>query len=277
MADFTFSLGKPMPGDVDNLPNTLDLSKLEDGSIVYTHSMYTRQLFDVIRHVDKRVIVITHNGDWNMDDSYIIPECVDTWYAQNVDTYNPKVVSIPIGLENPWWFVAEHKKDKMLAMMKKPKQIRNLVYVNHSRFTKPRPRIAAYQWFQGWQWATCKEGVNGHEFDDYLDNLFNHHFMCCPEGNGIDTHRTWEALYMGTIPIEIRNANNRFYADLPICFVDRWEECTLSFLERELDRINKLSWNIGGKWNMDKLQMHYWKNLIYDKSKSLKKLCCTTG
>ena len=39
---------------------------------------------------------------------------------------------------------------------------------------------------------------------------------------------------MGSIPIELRNLNNRFYIDLPICFVDDWKEVTESFLKKNL-------------------------------------------
>ena len=61
---------------------------------------------------------------------------------------------------------------------------------------------------------------------------------------------------MGCIPIEKRNLNNRFYADLPICFVNDWEEVTEEFLVRELIRIRST------EWNMEKLTFTYWKNLI---------------
>ena len=64
---------------------------------------------------------------------------------------------------------------------------------------------------------------NGDNFDGYLDNIYNHRFVLCPEGNGIDTHRLWECLYMGTIPIVKANKNVRFYEDLPILMVNEWK------------------------------------------------------
>eukprot|EP00965_Chrysotila_dentata_P239975 6203413-Pleurochrysis_carterae.AAC.2 len=35
----------------------------------------------------------------------------------------------------------------------------------------------------------------------YLEELGRYHFVLAPRGNGIDTHRLWEALLVGTIPI----------------------------------------------------------------------------
>jgi hypothetical protein len=85
--------------------------------------------------------------------------------------------------------------------------------------------------------------------------------VLCPEGNGMDTHRTWESLYLGAIPVERRNKNNRFYTDLPILFVDEWEEVTEEFLRKNFWKI-KLK-----EWNDKKLEFWYWKNKIKEACK----------
>ena len=36
---------------------------------------------------------------------------------------------------------------------------------------------------------------------EYLRTLGQHRFVLSPRGNGLDAHRTWEALMVGTIPI----------------------------------------------------------------------------
>jgi hypothetical protein len=42
-------------------------------------------------------------------------------------------------------------------------------------------------------------------FNQYLSELASHHFCLCIRGNGIDTHRFWESLYLGVIPVIINN------------------------------------------------------------------------
>jgi hypothetical protein len=66
---------------------------------------------------------------------------------------------------------------------------------------------------------------------------------------------------MGTIPIEKKNINNQFYTDLPILFVNDWEEVTESLLQDEYERI------IHMEWNFEMLNFSYWKDKIlgYDK------------
>ena len=39
------------------------------------------------------------------------------------------------------------------------------------------------------------------DIEEYERDLLTSNFVLCPEGNGIDTHRVWEALYSGSIPI----------------------------------------------------------------------------
>ena len=67
----------------------------------------------------------------------------------------------------------------------------------------------------------------------YLRKMAEANFVVCPEGNGIDTHRIWEALYMGSIPIIKRNRNiEPLLRYLPILVVDDWNELrNYSFLE----------------------------------------------
>jgi hypothetical protein len=128
--------------------------------------------------------------------------------------------------------------------------------MNHSIKTNPEKRQVLYDLFARQQWITAHQGGNGHMFARYIHQLYNHKFVFSPEGNGIDTIRTWECLYMGTIPIEKKNINNQFYTDLPICFVNDWTDVTPEFLNAEYERIK------AGSWNMDKLKFGYWRSKI---------------
>ena len=244
--------------DANPLENTFCFGGLKELSIVYTHTLYVKKLFELIDRIKARFIVITHNCDEIVDDSYVVPGNVIKWFAQNVAISNPKIESIPIGLENERWFRKLNKKDKMISKLSEDRRLKNLVYVNCNINTNPLQRNPVYWFFEGKENATIESGTNGKNFDEYLDNIYNHKFVACPEGNGIDTHRTWETLYMGSIPIEKRNINNGFYRDLPICFVDEWAICTPEFLNSEYLRIKKEN------WNLEKLTFSYWEKKIRD-------------
>jgi hypothetical protein len=42
-------------------------------------------------------------------------------------------------------------------------------------------------------------------YEEYLRELAQHKFCLCIRGNGVDTHRFWESLYLGVIPVIIDN------------------------------------------------------------------------
>ena len=242
--------------DYSKLQNTFFLDKaiIEKPCVVYTHTMYVKQLFDVIKDLNNEFVIVSHNGDVNID--FSPPDNVIKWFSQNVNISHERIESLPIGLENDRWYVDMHKKEKMINKSREIRDIRNTVYINHNIGTNPAERNKPYQLLEGKPWVTSERGTNGHRFDEYIDNIYNHRFVICPRGNGIDTHRTWECLYMGTIPIEKRNLNNLFYTELPITFVDDWEDITEEFLKEEWWRINSRD------WDMSMLSFNYWKNKI---------------
>lgn len=250
-------------GDYDNLQNNFFLEACKKGTTtsVYTHGIYARQALKVLADFKRDFVLVTHNSDEAINDTYDIPDNVIKWYAQNVNTYNPKVSSLPIGLENDMWGMHHwkpplHKLSVIEQKMGEEKDYRNMLYMNFNPATAPHNRNHVWEMFKDKPWVTAHRGSNFSEFDNYITNVRHHKFVLCPEGNGMDTHRTWETLYLGNIPIEKRNKNNRFYTDLPILFVDEWEEVTEELLR-------KAYWTIKLQdWNMEKLDMQYWINKI---------------
>ena len=194
-------------GDYRYLKNTLDFAQLKSDDIIYTHTFYADQLFEKLEKLEnQQFIVVTHNADTNVQ---IVPPDNVYWFTTNVDIRYKSVKSIPIGLENDFWL--RDKKKIMETKLKNPKNYKNLVYVNHNVKTNPKKRQKPYDVLRREKFATIYAGSNGHGFDNYIDNVYNHPFVVCPEGNGIDTHRIWECLYMNTIPICLKNINLEFY------------------------------------------------------------------
>jgi len=241
VADFVYSPITKHQDDYSKPKNTFSPGNLKEGiNCIYTHTIYVQQLFNILKHLNGVFVVISHNGDVNIDSSFEIPDNVIRWFSQNVNMIHPKLESIPIGLENSMWFKKIDKRVIMNEQWKKPRRYKNLAYLNCNTKTNPKERAPLYSLFKRHKWVTTEEGSNGVHVPLYFENLYKHKFVFCPEGNGIDTHRTWETLYMGSVPIEKRNINNQFYKDLPICFVDSWEEVTEEFLKSEWERIQAI-------------------------------------
>ena len=270
MADFTYSPPVRFMDDYYLLPNTLNIDRLKDVNIVFTAPFYVKDLFGVIGSLPQKFILITHNGDNEVNDrgvgymdgkgnyirtdEFTIPANVIRWYATNVNTLNPKIEAIPSGLENNKWRPEARKKEKMIETLATPRTFKNWVYMDHSTTWNIGERKGLYDLLAGEPWVTSfSDGAN---FDRFLENVYSHRFVISPRGNGIATHREWECLYMGTIPIQKRDLNNRFFTNLPICFVDDWQEVTKDFLEREYERITHTL------WYKEILNFAYWENKI---------------
>lgn len=244
--------------DCNPLVNTFCHCALKEKNIIYTHTMYVKQLFDEIRGLKCEFVIVSHNCDTNVDESFKIPSNVKKWFTQNVDVRDPKIESLPIGLENDKWFKAIGKKDKMRKKLREIRKHKNLVYLNVNVNTNPAERVPVYQFLQDKSWVTVERGVNGKGFDGYIDNVYNHKYVVCPRGNGIDTHRLWETLYMGSVPIVKRDINNWYYNALPILYVNDWSDITEELLHD--------MWGLydGGDYNKKILEFSYWKNKILD-------------
>lgn len=58
----------------------------------------------------------------------------------------------------------------------------------------------------------------------YRETVRGSKFVISPPGNGADCHRTWEALYLGAVPIVLRTYWPFEHIDLPVLVVDDWEQ-----------------------------------------------------
>ena len=62
--------------------------------------------------------------------------------------------------------------------------------------------------------------------------LSKYKFCICPEGNGVDTHRLWEALYLKTIPIVIKSEFTNILQKngVPLVILDTWNDLNINSL-----------------------------------------------
>ena len=58
----------------------------------------------------------------------------------------------------------------------------------------------------------------------YREMLSNSAFVLSPPGNGADCHRTWEAIYLGAIPIVLKKYWPFSHLKLPVLTVEEWTD-----------------------------------------------------
>ena len=88
-----------------------------------------------------------------------------------------------------------------------------------------------------------------------------------PRGNGIDCHRTWEALYLDIIPIVWHSTLDSLYENLPIIIINDWSEVNEQFLRNKLLEISLNKIKQPSIYQYEKLRNSYWHQMVLKKSR----------
>jgi hypothetical protein len=95
---------------------------------------------------------------------------------------------------------------------------------------EPPPNVTALQPSQ----RACENASEAFQHvwrvEQYLFTMRQYKFVLSPVGNGVDTHRTWEALLAGSIPIVESSVRDAMYDGLPVLIVKSWSELSLPLL-----------------------------------------------
>lgn len=235
---------------------------LKDGDVIFTNSGILDLLFYYLRKLKKieNLILITSQTDIGIDKRMFSkkPKCIKTWYSVNVDYEHKSLIPIPLGLANNYSPKNLLPKEFLNNNEVNKKKV-NKLYINLQKNTNLSERKNIYDLFSNFDWVELRE-PNLSLFE-YLNDLKNHRFVLCPMGNGIDTHRLWETLYSGSIPVTKNHINYSGFKDLPIIFVNSYEEITLDLL---LNKFDNLSYS-----GLQKLNIQYWKSQINSNKQSL--------
>jgi len=269
-----FKLEKDMIFTADRILNFI--KSLNDPNIVYIktdfikdkNNLLTKQSnwrdFNVTYDLSNIKILVTGHSDYEINENeldIINSSNLKLWLCQNKNYNHPKLLSIPIGLPNlepgSKIYKITSNLDKIYNVSMEKKEIMNLVYLNFSSWTYPLEREKVINLYSTKNWVTCEETIYSNECrDNFLYKVNNHKFVFAPRGNGIDTHRLWESLYLRTIPIVKRCIGMEDFNDLPILFIENWEDITEDYLNEQYEII------MNKTYNLEKLDVKYWINLI---------------
>lgn len=244
-----------------------DPAQVPAKSIVYCDVCYLDYFFQAVFYRFKNpFILITHNGDNSAPGNYsryLDDPRIIRWFGQNCNiASHPKFTVIPIGLPNyPKWPKGDPKMfDRILDYLdsNQPKKRFDKLYVNIAQTTPGR--IEVYGIFKS---KPFSELASLKPIEDYLVEIAGYAFILSPFGGGLDCHRTWETLLVGSIPVVKTSTLDPLYDELPVIIVNDWDDVTPELL---MTRYNEMK---DKTYNFDKLYMDYWNDLILNFKKSL--------
>jgi hypothetical protein len=221
-----------------------------------------KNVFDISSHYStfKNQTLTPDEFNQLIDSKYLI-----VWFSQNL-TFSPKVFPklrhLPIGMD--YHTVANN--DMYWGPRSSPKIQENLLMAISSKarpLSERRPK--AYTTFH----FAIHRGSRQQAYEQIPKDLVHYEpepvsrmvswknqieyaFVVSPEGEGMDCHRTWEALCLGCIPIVISTPLNDMFEGLPVLIVQSWSDINDELLRRTQYEFSKK------EWSKDKLLLKNW-------------------
>ena len=224
---------------------------------IFCKTDYVDRLFAAMSDYKGECVLVTHDSDFPITERLWVkkPEQIKLWYAINTEIKESALIPIPLGCENkrtPGYSGNMMVLDRVISRNELKKY---LVLINFNARTCVAEREPILDLFKDVGW-THFVGY-GLPFEDCLNTIKASRFVFCPRGNGQCTHRMWESLYLGSIPIVKRSVHMEgFEGSLPILVVDRWRDVTHELLDRTWEDYSHR------EWNMDKASFPYWRKRI---------------
>lgn len=250
--------------------STFKVENLKDYDKIFIKSDYLEKFVQSkLKNIKKKVIVLLHNSDLSFEENdaknFLGKEILVFSQNLNLDfTKYKNIFPLPIGIENRSYFMNGKLRNFKRVMNKQvPKSSNNLVLCAFNPTTNPERNVIL-------ELSSKNKFINFLRFSShqkYLNEVSKHKFNLCPEGNGIDTHRFWESLMVGTIPI-VKNNNlikNFESIGIPCLVLSDWSE--LGKLNEEVLN-NYFDSNIKNLNENKACYFSFWKDFIENKTKN---------
>jgi hypothetical protein len=247
-----------------------NFANLHDGDKVwFCKTDFLQEDFGQISLLDHDVILITGNSDYPITDHILdlAPKNITKWFCQNAVSKNPIIEPIPIGIENRdecirnghgvgWGNRVQEKMDCLNYMQ--PESISEFIYCNFNIKTNTEHRNKVWNIASNCSHIVCESPTLS--IKEWVSEVKKYKMNLCPAGNGVDTHRLWETLYAGRIPITVKIGDYKIYEmyeKLPIIIINDIDELRDKQHMEDLYNIT-----IGKTYQLSITSQSYWINRI---------------
>ncbi|WP_146030515.1 hypothetical protein [Pseudovibrio exalbescens] len=186
------------------------------------------------------------------------------WFAQNLAYAHPKLTHLPIGLDyhtvtaktrHPWGgfetpLAQERALDGVRSKASALQEKKPFGYCNWHHSIGNGDRAAVLKALD--QSAVYLEPARVERKRSWARNA-DFFFTISPFGQGMDCHRTWEALLLGSVPVVPASPLKPLFKDLPVVVVEDWRQITPGFLAEQKERI------LDATFDFSPLFLSYWQ------------------
>ena len=233
-----------------------DLAKIRSAKVIFCPSDRLQDFFKEFHDDISAHVIICGNSDYEFKElPKNIPKGVKQLLLQNsFISDHPLVTTLPIGIENLRWGVNGNPRN--LTPGEDWHQRRNEILIGpfglthpirlevRNNFADPIDRIRLIQ--------------SRLEPAQYARIANETRYVAAIRGNGVDTHRHWETLYRGSIPVILRDAWSDGIKGLGLPFVEvtAWDAQQLQSITEKNQNLDFNPAQIPALW------WPYWKELI---------------
>lgn len=210
---------------------TMNAENVKENDIVF---IKTDEIFNgnfqknILPRIKNKFVLISGISSYSIDSSSCLDiinnNLIKYWFCTNPPNINSdKLVPLPIGFEEKerdggnQEILRKHWNNKTYWGNKS-----DLVYLPyHTMGTNPK-RDQQIRFLESLNFVYIEK--NKLPFDEYLNKMDKYKFIICLAGAGHDTHRNYESLLVGSVPIMINSPVKKIYDyyELPSVFLDNW-------------------------------------------------------
>lgn len=236
-------------------------SNLKDFDKVFlTTNMFKNFIKKV--NINKKIIIILHCSDSGFPNEFSRKDKKDyiklienhkniyKLYCVNFDLKQEhlKIKPIPLGIDY-------HSHSNKLSPIEQEQKLIS-IYKNSVPFEKRLDQCYSFFQFQMFNRHNndrfvAKDVLDKVNFNVYQDkkkqreetwkNMVKYKWIISPHGNGLDCHRTYEAIALGCIPVVKSSTLDIMYKDMPIIILNDWNEISLELLKSKTKEALKKS------------------------------------
>jgi len=212
--------------------------------------------------------VFTSNNDFLY---FINSDKLIHWFSQNCIVDHPKISRIPIGLDYHTLSERDYKWGPQRLPIKQEVDL-NKIKDSSKPFWERDVKCYSnfhfnfYKFGQDRKDAISKIPSNLIFYEanevprlNSWSTQSQYAFVVSPHGNGLDCHRTWEALVLGCIVIVKKSGLDSLYDVLPVLIVNDWSDINKELLVNTIEKYKSI------KFQYNRLSLEYWISKIKSK------------
>lgn len=206
-----------------------EVSKLKESKVLYCRSSELKSFLEEFNTLLTDKIIVSGGTDEDFLVNDLQVRGIRRLYLQNSHFSDNRITfTLPIGIED--LSLAINGLPELLRARKDTKQ-KQILIGPFSRSHPVRDQIARD--ISPSKHVSTQQSLMSPT--RYAKVAYRHLLIACPRGNGEDTHRFWESLYRGSLPIVQGSAwsESLLQMGIPVIEIDSW---TNENLERVLER-----------------------------------------